>query len=110
MKALTAVLVAVGCFYLLWCGAMALRSYWHLSDVVDAAIEQSGRGGPVLVRDAILKGAAQWEVPIDADNVVVGEDERGFAVHLRWTWPVITWRGAEVLQIPLSMDRSYRRP
>jgi hypothetical protein len=109
MRTLAAVLLAVACFYAFWCGAMAVRSYWHLSDIVDMALEQSGKVGAVTVRETILKGAAQWEVPIDADDIVVAEDGQALSVRIKWTWPVITYKGDDVLQIPLSLERSYRR-
>jgi hypothetical protein len=91
-------------------GAMAARSYWQVSDVVDSALERGGRSGPGAVRDLIVRGAADAEVPVDPANVEVTHESRIFQVKVRWYWPVITWRGDQLVNVPLSMERSAARP
>jgi hypothetical protein len=108
VRALTGVGLLIGFFYLFWTGGMALRSYWHLSSVVDQALERA-RGGAAPVRAVILRGAADSGVPIAPGDVVVDEDRDRVSVQLRWAWPVVSWQGEPIVRIPLSLRRSGRR-
>lgn len=112
MKHIAGVLLVLGFFYAFYCGTMALWSYFEMSDIVDRAVENHARGGPGLVRDAIVRGAAESGVPITADAVVVAESGEPQALHvrLRWAWPVWNYQGTDVLQIPLSLEREFARP
>jgi hypothetical protein len=112
MSYLTGLLGALAFFYAFYCGTMALWSYFEMADIVDRAVEDHARAGPVLVREAIVKGAATSGVPVAGDAVLVSEsgERRGLRVQLRWSWPVIHYQGQDVLQIPLSLEREFERP
>jgi hypothetical protein len=94
--------------WVFWTSAMAVRSYWRMSDAVEMAFDRSGRGVAV-VKSTILKGASDAEVPVDPEDVVVVEDGGIVSVKLRWNWPVITVRGEHVVRVPLWMERSAIR-
>ena len=108
-KPVVLLLLAVAFFYAFYCGAGAIWSYLELSSVVDRALEESGRAGAAAVREAILQSAGRAGVRVHAQNVLVSEEGGIYSIHIRWTWPVITYRGENVLEIPLSLQRSVRR-
>lgn len=110
MKVLVALLLFVGLFYGVYAGAMAAWSYLELSGVVDKALADQAKNGPEPVRAAIIRGAEEAGVRIDDRNVAVGEAERDLSVRLTWSWPVVTYRGRQIVEIPLSLERSFARP
>ncbi|OLC32006.1 MAG: hypothetical protein AUH81_16880 [Candidatus Rokubacteria bacterium 13_1_40CM_4_69_5] len=103
-------LLVLGLSYASYAGLLAAWSYLELSGVVDQALADQARSGAGLVRAAIIKGAQEAGVRIDGRNVVVGETERALAVRLEWSWPVIAYQGREILEVPLSLERSLARP
>jgi hypothetical protein len=110
VKALVYLLLLVAFFWAFYTGAMAVRSYWQMSEVVEGALDRGARAGPIAVRDTILRGAAEAEVPLADSDVMVSEESRVLFVKLRWAWPVIAWQGEQIVQIPFSIERSYARP
>ncbi len=110
MKLVLIALLAVGFCYAFYSGAAAIWSYLELSNVVDRALEERGRGGPVAVREGIVHGAGQAGVKLTDRDVVVAEEGGLYTVQVRWTWPVVSYKGDDVLEIPLSLQRSVRRP
>ncbi len=109
MKALGGILVALAFFYAFYAGAMTLWSYVQVAGVVDKAWEDHGRNGAASVRAAIIKGGNEAGVTLDGRFVLVGEDERTMAVAVRWSFPVISFKGDTFLEIPLSLQRSYEK-
>ena len=109
MKPVVLLLLAVAFFYAFYCGAGAIGSYFELSSVVDQALEERGRAGAAAVREAILVGVGRAGIGVPAPNVLVSEESGIYSIHIRWTWPVITYQGENVLEIPLSLQRSVRR-
>lgn len=110
MKLVVLLLVVVVFFYAFYNGAAAIMSYMELSGVVDRALEERGRSGAVAVRDAIVQGAGQAGVELREPNVLVSEEGGVYSVRVQWTWPVLSYQGKDVLEIPLSLTRSVRRP
>jgi hypothetical protein len=109
VKLIGLLFLAVAFFYAFYSGAGAIWSYFELSSVVDRALEERGRAGAPAMRDAILQSAGRAGVPVRAQDVVVSEEDGIYSIHIRWTWPVITYQGKDVLEIPLSLQRSVRR-
>jgi hypothetical protein len=110
LKVIVLLLVVVVFFYAFYNGAAAVWSYMELSGVVDRALEERGRAGAVAVRDAIVQGAGEAGVPLREPNVHVSEEAGVYSVRVQWTWPVFSYQGKDVLEIPLSLSRSVRRP
>lgn len=108
MKILAGLAVLLAFFHVLWTGGMAARSYWQMSDVVDRAfeLEERGRLGAPGLRQAVLHGATEVGVPLAAEDIVVVDQAGGLAVRLRWTWPIVSWQGTQVLQVPLTLERA----
>lgn len=109
MRTLGLLLVAIGCFYLFYSGAMAAWSYLTLSSIVEDAVQERGRAAAAPVREAILRGAAASGVALDERQVLVEADERGLNIHLHWTWPLVTYQGTSYVELPLSLERSFTR-
>jgi hypothetical protein len=99
----------VAFFYAFYAGVMTLWSYFQVAGVVDKAWEDQGRNGAPSVRSAIVKGANDAGVPLDARFVAVGEDERTLSVAVRWSFPAVSYKGDTFLEIPLSLQRSYEK-
>jgi hypothetical protein len=110
VKVVAFLLVVVVFFYAFYNGAAAIWSYMELSAVVDRALEDRGRAGAVAVHEAIVHGAGQAGVPLRETNVLVSEEAGVYSVRVHWTWPVLTYQGKDVLEIPISLSRSFRRP
>jgi len=111
VKVLGGLAVLLLFFYVVWTGGMAARSYRQMSEVVDRAFElqERGRLGAPGVRQVVLEGATEVSVPIAAEDVVVTDDAGQLMVRLRWTWPVVSWQGEQVLRVPLSLERARAR-
>lgn len=110
MKALLLVLVILAFFYAFYTGAMAVWSYFQMWDAVDTAVQEHGKAGATAVRGSLLHSASEAGVPIQERQVAIEEDSAAFNVRLQWAWPVITYKGETVLAIPISLERSLKRP
>src|SRR6058998_1712813 len=87
MKALFWVLVAIGCVYVFYTGAMAVWSYLEITKKVAASgIKLADRG------------------------VSVSDEGRTLDVSVRWSWPVIVYQGERVFAIPLKHERTFKVP
>lgn len=109
MKLVTGTLVALACFYGFYCGAMAAWSYFRMSEIVEDLGAGGTATGPEAVREAIVARARAAGIGLDAGRVAVSDEPGSLGVRVRWTWPVITWEGTPVLEIPLSLERRLRR-
>ena len=109
MKAILVALVALAAFYGFYCGVMSVWSYFALADIVDRAIEERGKSAAAPVREFIIKNAAESGVRIEERNVVVTSDDRRLNVNLRWSYPVVSYKGEDVIEIPLSLERAFAR-
>jgi hypothetical protein len=109
VKAIVLALVALGAFYGFYCGVMSAWSYFALADIVDRAVEERGKGAAAPVREFIIKNAAESGVRIEERNVVVTSDDRQLSINLRWSYPVVSYKGEDVVEIPLSLARAFAR-
>jgi len=88
---------------------MSIWSYFAMASIVDQAVTERGRVAAAPVRDYIIKNAADSGVRIHDRNVLVTTDERQLNINLRWTFPVVTYKGEDIVEIPLSMERAFGR-
>jgi len=107
VRALGGILVVLAFFYAFYAGVMTVWSYIQVAGVVDKAWEDQGRSGAASVRAAIVRGATEAGVPIEARFVMVGEDERRMSVAVRWSFPAVSFKGDTFLDVPLSLQRSF---
>jgi hypothetical protein len=107
VKALGGALVALAFFYAFYAGVMTVWSYIQIAGVVDKAWEDQGRHGASSMRAAVVRFANDAGVPLDTRFVLVGEDERTISVAVRWSFPVIKYKGEVFVEIPLSLQRSF---
>lgn len=110
MKIVLVALLVLAFFYAFYSGVMVIWSYLEVSGAVDRAWEEQGKNGASSVRAAIVKHAADAGVPLDDRLVQVGEDDRSLSVRLRWSWPVVSYQGETIVEIPLSMERAFAKP
>jgi len=109
VKAAFFVLLAIAFFYAFYCGVMSIWSYFAMASIVDQAVTERGRTAAAPVRDYIIKNAAESGVNIQDRNVVVTTDEHHLNINLRWTFPVVTYKGEDIVEIPLSLERAFGR-
>jgi len=113
MKLVFWLAVAVLFFYGAYSAMMAGWSYFQINDVVEQAAreKQGGKQDERVrqVREDIVKGAARSGLVIDEQAVDVQPSDRGLAVKVRWTYPVIVYNNETILSIPLSVDRAFAR-
>lgn len=109
MRLIAWLLLALAFFQGFYSVAVALSSYFAVSDVVDQAVADHGRGGPAVVRDAVLRGVARAGVEVDDRQITVTQENRTLDVQVKWSYPVITLRGDPVLVIPISLERHFAR-
>ncbi len=107
MKVIVLVLLAIAFFYAFYCGVMSIWSYFAMANIVDQAVAERGKTAAALVREYIIKNAAESGVRIDDRNVVVTSEERSLNINLRWTFPVVTYKGEDLVEIPLSLERAF---
>jgi hypothetical protein len=110
---------------LAWAGYTVAAAGWNYlttQEIVDKALrEASGRhraafaiGSQIAVdaldthvRNAILLDARHGGIPLDAEDVSVSANSAGISATVHWSFPVITYRGQNILVVPLSLQRSF---
>ncbi len=111
MKTVFWLLVAVGVVYAFYLGAVAVWQYYEIKGIVEESVaerakadrfERAGR-----VKDDILRRARVSDVTLDERDVFVTEEGRTLRVLIRWSYPVIVYKGDVVLSIPLAFDKSF---
>ncbi len=112
MKVVFWLLVAIGIVYALYSGAVAVRQYMEVMDVVEESVQLRMRldkyERPGRVKDDILRKAPAAGLTLDEREVVVTEEDRTLRVLIRWSYPVVIYKGEAVLSIPIAYDRSFR--
>jgi hypothetical protein len=103
-------LVAFVFFYGAYCAAKSGWSYLELSTVVEEALVQHGRSGGEAVKRAILAGAAERGITLDDRNVFVNEAHRLLVARVKWSFPALQVGGDDVVEIPISVERSVATP
>jgi hypothetical protein len=115
MKALVWILVAVGCVYVFYTGAMAVWSYLEVTSVVEEVVnERASRSDrqerASRVRDDIAKKVAASGINVDERAISVSDEGKTLDVSVHWNWPVITYQEREYLAVPLKHDRTFTVP
>src|SRR5205809_4845274 len=114
VKVLFWLLVALGFVYAFYAGAVAVYSYYQVTDIVKETVTE--RAGvdryerAERIRREILKKATESGVPLSEREVRVTDDNRTLRVLIRWSYPVIFYKGDAVLSIPLKYERSFAMP
>ena len=114
MKVLFWLLVALGFVYAFYAGAVAVYSYYQVTDIVKETVKE--RAGvdryerAERIRREILKKATESGVPLGERDLRVTDDNRTLRVLIRWSYPVIFYKGDAVLSIPLKYERSFAMP
>jgi len=115
MKALFWVFVAIFCVYVLYTGAMTVWSYLEVTGVVEeVVIERASRVDrnerATRIRDEIAKKVAQSGIKVDERSVSVSDQGPTLDVGVRWSWPLITYQGDDLLSLPLKHERTFKVP
>lgn len=111
MKAVFWLLVTIGIVYAFYSGGVAVWQYLEVKGVVEesvaerAKVDRHERAG--RVKDDILKRASASGVTLDEREVFVTEEDRTLRVLIRWSYPVIVYKGDAVLSIPLAFDKAF---
>jgi hypothetical protein len=112
--------------YALYAGGVVAWRYFLLSSLAEDALHRelptlTERQVPGLapqvepgarlarVRDRVLQGAAQAEVPLSADEVAVSADGNVLTVRVRCEYAVLRYEPHR-LAIPISVERSLAVP
>ena len=124
MRFRTFVLWAAGLLVLGWAGSTAVSAsaaYLAAREMVDQVLQESSsrlRAGTAagsqqspadLVPDiqaTLLIRARRYGIPIEGRNLAVFAEGRGLTVNLKWSYPVISYRGDVIVIIPMSLERS----
>ena len=95
--------------YAVTAGAVSAWRYVVLMNVVDEAFDddrkQPASGRAARIRQAVLRGASQADVPLVPDELDVSEDGNVVTVRIRHVYPVVEYQ-ARRLEIPISVERS----
>jgi hypothetical protein len=107
-------LVAVGVVYGFYSGAVAIWQYYEIKGIVEVSVAERARMDryerPGRVRDDILKRAPDSGVTLDERDVFVTEEDRTLRVLIRWSYPVIIYKGEALLAIPIAFDKAFAVP
>jgi hypothetical protein len=111
MKAIFWLLVAIGIVYAFYSGAVAVYQYVQVKDVVEESVREREKldryERPLIVKDDILRKAPAAGVTLAERDVLVTEEDRILRVLIRWSYPVIIYKGEAVLSIPIAYDKSF---
>jgi len=112
MKALFWILVALGCVYVFYAGAMCIWSYLEVTSVVEEVVpERASRSDRAeRVKEDIAKKIAASGIKVDDRAISVTDEGRTLTVGVWWRWPVIAYEGNEYVAIPLKHERTFNVP
>ncbi len=114
MKFIFWLLVAIGVVYLFYSAAMAGYSYLQVNDIVTESVAASSKVDRFerapRVKDEILRKTPEAGLTLDERDVFVAEEDRTLRVLIRWSQPVIIYRGNAILKIPISYEKSFPVP
>jgi type III secretion system FlhB-like substrate exporter len=128
VKLLFTALIIAGVLYGIFHFAQVGYGWFQMSGVVDAAAEKElpgiidralqhaglppsafGGGGDRYgkIREAIMKGATEANVPLRPDDVAVGIVDNMLDIRLNWDAPLVVYKEQAYLEIPMSMQRRF---
>jgi len=115
MRIIFWLLVAVGCIYVFYSGAMTAWSYLEVKGVVeDVGAERAPKSERLYranqVKEDIAKRVAASGIKVEDREISVADEGRTLDVRVRWNWPVIVYRGDELFAIPLTLERTFQVP
>jgi hypothetical protein len=110
MKLVRWLLLAFVLFYGVYCVATTAWAYIELSSTVERALAEHGRDGGGAVKRFIVMAATEKGIPLKDGNVYVNEANRILLVRVTWTFPAVRWRGDDVVEIPVWVERSIAAP
>ena len=115
MRIIFWLLVAVGCIYVFYSGAMTAWSYLEVKGVVEDVVAERAPKSERLyranhVKEDIAKRVAASGIKVDDREIVVADEGRTLDVRVRWNWPVIVYKGDEIWAIPLTHERTFQVP
>jgi hypothetical protein len=115
MKVLFWVLVAIGCVYVFYLGAMAVSSYLEVTSIVEEVVNERAsrterQDRAARVKDDIARKTAASGIPVDERTISVNDEGRTLEVGVRWNWPLIVYQEREYLSVPLKHERTFTVP
>jgi hypothetical protein len=114
MKFVFWLLVGIGVVYLFYSAVVAGYSYLQVNDIVTESVGARSKldrfERALRVKDDILKKTLEAGLTLDERAVVVTEEDRTVHVRIRWSQPLIIYRGDLIFGIPISYDKSFPVP
>jgi hypothetical protein len=90
-------------------GAVSAWRYVVLMNVIDEALDEDRKQPPsdraARIRQAVLRGASQADLPLVPEEVDVSEDGNVVTVRIRHVYRVVEYQSRR-LEIPISVERS----
>ena len=123
MRFRTLVVWAVFFGGLIWAGTIAVgagSSYFATQELVDSAVSQTNAkrkaqaaaGSPSTLEEvtselrvAIVRASRHADLQLDERQLLVQADAQGIRIHVKWTYPILTYGDQTYLAIPLSVER-----
>ena len=101
-------LVIVAIAWLAYSGMLAAWSYIAVNMAVDEIVSKDGvELMPAReLKARVMTAANEAGVPLVEKDVVIKDTERGVAVEVAWTVPVVIVNGDPVFAVPLSVRRT----
>lgn len=108
--------------YLAWTVVTLGAQYFQMQEVIESAAFEAGRryrdaasgqpGADVTayaaeVRNGIVRNAPRAGVVLEPPQVVVNASSLGLRVQVGWSHPAVTWGGSGIVNIPLSIERTF---
>lgn len=103
-----------------WLGSVAVAAggrYLDLNEVIERVVVEArptGRtadagAGAYLgrVQAQVISRASHAEAPLTTDNVLVTASPSTLWVTVRWSQPVLTWKGQTLWAVPVSLSRTF---
>src|SRR5436190_4115966 len=107
-------LVAIGCLYAFYSGAVAVYSYYQVKGIVRETVKERAGLDRVeradRIKQDILDKASQSSLPLAERGVRVIDENRTLRVTIRWSYPAIFYKGDAIVSIPISYDNSFDVP
>ena len=103
-----------------WLGSVAVSAsarYLELSDVIERVVVDVRPAGGVRdtgqaiylrrVQAQIVSRAGRPSAPLTEESVLITAAPGSLWVTVRWSHPVLTWKGQTLWAVPLSLSRTF---